>query len=68
MAETVFKKIQIVGTSPVSFTDAAAKAVAKVAETEKNASWFEVVELRGAIADGKVSQYQVTVNVGCKLE
>lgn len=68
MSDAVFKKIQVVGTSPVSFADAAAKAVAKVAETEKKASWFEVVELRGAIADGKVSQYQVTVNIGCKLD
>ncbi|GAB4137866.1 dodecin family protein [Thermopirellula anaerolimosa] len=68
MAEPVFKKLQVVGTSTVSFADAAAQAVAKVAQTEKKASWFEVVELRGAIADGKVSQYQVTVNIGCKLD
>lgn len=67
MADAVYKKIQVVGTSSESFSDATAKAVSKVAETERNLSWFEVVELRGAISDGKITQYQVTVNVGCRV-
>ncbi len=68
MANSVFKKIQVVGTSPKSYAEATANAVAKVSETEKNLSWFEVAELRGAIRDGKVHEYQVTLNVGAKLE
>jgi len=67
MADAVYKKIQVVGTSSESFSDAAAKAISKVAETEKNLSWFEVVEMRGAISEGKITQYQVTVNVGCRV-
>lgn len=68
MANSVFKKLQVVGTSPKSYAEATANAVAKIAETEKNLSWFEVVELRGAIRDGKVQEYQVTLNVGAKLD
>ena len=68
MADTVFKKIQLVGTSTKSFSDAAANAIAKAAATESNLSWFEVVEQRGSISGGKIHQYQLTVNVGVKLE
>ena len=68
MSDSVFKKIEIVGTSSKSFDDATANAVAKASETMSGLSWFEVVELRGAIAEGKVKQYQVTVRIGCKVE
>ncbi len=68
MANSVFKKLQVVGTSPNTYAEATANAVAKLAQTEKNLSWFEVVELRGAIRDGKVQEYQVTLNVGAKIE
>lgn len=67
MGDAVYKKIQVVGTSSESFSDAAAKAISKAAETEKNLSWFEVVEMRGAISEGKIAQYQVTVNIGCRV-
>ncbi|MGO8751375.1 MAG: dodecin [Thermoguttaceae bacterium] len=68
MADSVFKKIQLVGTSTKSFSDAAANAVAKAAQAEGNLSWFEVVEQRGSISGGKIHQFQVTINVGVKLE
>ena len=68
MANHTFKKIEVVGTSPKSYAEATANAVTKLAETESNLSWFEVVELRGAIRDGKVSEYQVTLNVGTKID
>jgi flavin-binding protein dodecin len=68
MANSVFKKIQVVGTSPTSFAEATANAVARLAQSEKNLSWFEVAELRGAIRDGRVHEYQVTLNVGAKME
>jgi len=43
-------------------------AVARAAETVKNMSWFEVVEQRGAIVDGKVREFQVTIAVGGRLD
>lgn len=67
MANPVYKKIQLVGTSTQSFSDAVAQAIQTAAQTEKNLSWFEVVELRGSISEGKVAQYQVTVNIGCRV-
>jgi hypothetical protein len=64
----VYKKIDVVGTSKESFADATRVAIAEVAKTVKNTSWFEVAEMRGAIKDGKVSEFQVTVRVGFKVE
>ena len=68
MADSVYKKITLVGTSEKSFSDAVAVAIAKAAETVKHMSWFEVVEQRGSIVDGKIQQYQVTLNVGFRVE
>ena len=64
----VYKKIEIVGTSPVSFAEATRAAVEEAARTVRNMSWFEVTEERGAIRDGKVSEFQVTLKVGFKVE
>ena len=68
MADPVYKKIQLVGTSAESFSAAAASAITKAAETVRNMSWFEVVEQRGSIADGKIQQYQVTVSIGFRVD
>jgi flavin-binding protein dodecin len=64
----VYKKIEIVGTSPVSFAEATRSAVEEAARTVRNMSWFEVTEQRGAIRDGKVAEFQVTLKVGFKVE
>jgi flavin-binding protein dodecin len=68
MAEPVFKKIQLVGTSASSFNEAVANAIAKAAQTVHAMSWFEVDEQRGSIVDGKIQQYQVTVTVGFRID
>ncbi|NUQ62417.1 MAG: dodecin domain-containing protein [Pirellulales bacterium] len=68
MTDPVYKKIELVGTSSTSFSEAAASAIAKAGQTVRNMSWFEVVEQRGHIADGKVQQYQVTVSIGFRVE
>ncbi len=44
------------------------KMLAKAAETVHGVSWFEVVEVRGAAADGKVVEYQVTLDAGFKVD
>nr|WP_236691478.1 dodecin [Ornatilinea apprima] len=64
----VYKKIELVGTSKVSIQDAIEQAVAKAAQTVKNMRWFEVVETRGEIEDGKVAYWQVTVKIGFTVE
>jgi flavin-binding protein dodecin len=68
MTDTVYQKVQLVGTSSISLSDAIAVAVAKASAVLKNPSWFEVIEQRGAIANGKVQQFQVTISVGGKAE
>ena len=63
MADALFKKVELVGTSSESISAAIASAVAQ-ADSEGDMKWFEVVETRGRITDGKVDQYQVTIQVG----
>jgi hypothetical protein len=68
MADKTYKKIEIVGTSTQSFAQAVDSGIAKAAKTVKNMDWFEVVELRGRIEDGKVEQFQATIKIGFRLE
>ncbi len=63
-----YKKIEIVGTSRKTVSDAISVAVAEAARTVRNIGWFEVAEIRGSVKDGKVSEYQVTVRIGFKVE
>jgi hypothetical protein len=52
----------------VSFAEAVRAAVDEAAKTVRNMAWFEVVEQRGRIDEGKVAEFQVTIKVGFKLE
>ena len=63
-----YKKVEIVGTSPVSFAEAVKSAVEEAGKTIRHMDWFEVVEQRGRIHDGKVAEFQVTIRIGFKLE
>jgi dodecin len=67
MAST-YKVIELVGTSPTSFAEAVRAAVTEAAKTVRNMAWFEVVDERGRIDEGKVTEFQVTVKIGFKLE
>ena len=64
----VYKKVEIVGTSKTSFAEAVKAAVAEAGKSIRHMSWFEVVEQRGAIKDGKVLEFQVTVRIGFTVE
>ncbi|MEW6755137.1 MAG: dodecin [Candidatus Latescibacterota bacterium] len=68
MNEAIYKKLELVGTSTTSVEDAVNAALARAARTVRQLRWFEVVETRGTIADGKVEQWQVTIEVGFRLE
>ncbi len=63
-----YKKIELVGTSPVSFAEAVKSALEEASKSVSGMAWFEVVEQRGAIRDGKVAEFQVTIRVGFKIE
>jgi len=64
----IYKVIELVGTSPVSFAEAVRAAVAEASKTVRNMGWFEVADQRGRIEDGKVAEFQVTIKVGFKLD
>jgi flavin-binding protein dodecin len=63
-----YKVIELVGTSPVSFAEAAKSAVAEASKTVRHMDWFEVVNERGTVVKGKVAEFQVTLKVGFKIE
>jgi len=60
--------IELVGTSPISFAEAVKSAVAEASKTVRHMEWFEVVDERGRIVDGMVTEFQVTVKIGFKIE
>lgn len=62
-----YKKIEIVGSSRTSIEEAINNALAECAKSVRNLEWFEVVETRGHIEDGKVGHYQVTLKVGFRI-
>ena len=68
MGAHVYKKIELVGSSTTSTDDAVRNAIARASESVKNMDWYEVVEQRGHIADGRIAHYQVTVKIGFRLE
>jgi dodecin len=63
-----YKKIDLVGTSPVSFAEAVKVAVEEASKSVRHMNWFEVTEQRGYIKDGKVAEFQVTISIGFKVE
>jgi flavin-binding protein dodecin len=63
-----YKLVEIVGTSSDSFASAAAAGVERACETLRHVDWFEVTEMRGRVSDGKISQYQVKMKVGFRLD
>jgi len=68
MDDHVYRVIQIVGSSDKSIDDAIHRAVARASKTMRELRWFEVMETRGHIENGKVSHFQVTLKVGFTLD
>ncbi|MGH7822408.1 MAG: dodecin [Candidatus Binatia bacterium] len=68
MIDKTFKISEIVGVSDESYAQATRNAVEKASQTLRHLDWFEVVEQRGYVRNGKVAEFQVTLKVGFKLE
>jgi flavin-binding protein dodecin len=68
MSDHVYKKIEVVGSSPTGFEEAITNALARAEKTVRNMRWFEVTETRGYIENGKVGHWQVTLKIGFTLE
>ena len=63
-----YKKVEIVGTSKISSDDAIQNALAECHKSIKKMDWFEVIETRGHIENGRVGHFQVTLKIGFRLE
>jgi dodecin len=68
MAESVYKIIEVVGTSPESWEKAATAAVNRAAKTLRDLRVAEIVQLDMQISDGKVEAYRAKVRLSFKFE
>lgn len=68
MADNIYRKTQVVGTSTEGVDEAIRGAIRRTSKTVRQVEWFEVDEIRGHVADGEVAHFQVTLNVGFALE
>jgi hypothetical protein len=68
MSDHVYKTIELTGSSKTSIEDAVNQAVEKASKSVRNMQWFQVVETRGHIVNGKVGHWQVSIKVGFTLE
>ena len=67
MAAHTYKLIELVGTSPTSTDEAIRNAIQKAAVTIKHIDWFQVIESRGHVENGRVAHYQVSLKVGFRV-
>jgi flavin-binding protein dodecin len=68
MTNHVYKKVELVGSSKTSVTDAIETAISRASKTMRNLDWFEVDQIRGHIKDGSVEHYQVSMKVGFRID
>jgi flavin-binding protein dodecin len=64
----IYRVIELAGTSEKSIEEAVNTAVARANQTIRNLRWFEIVQTRGHIENGKVAHFQVTLKVGFTME
>ncbi|MFJ3486681.1 dodecin [Pseudomonas sp. NPDC090202] len=63
-----YKMLELVGSSTTSTDEAIQNAIAQAGKSVKFMEWFEVLETRGHIRDGKVAHFQVTLKVGFRID
>jgi flavin-binding protein dodecin len=64
VADSVYKVVEVVGSSTESIADGVRNAVAKAAQTLRNIEWVEVQSIRGHVVDGAVEHFQVATKIG----
>jgi flavin-binding protein dodecin len=68
MAEPVYKMIELVGTSQNSISEAIENAIARANVSLRHLGWFEVTQIRGALENGVIKDYQVALKAGFRLD
>lgn len=64
----VYKVVELVGSSPESIDGAIRNAIERASSSIRHIGWFEVLETRGHVVDGRIAHYQVTLKVGFTLD
>lgn len=67
MSDHIYKIMELTGSSTAGMQDAIENAIARASKTVQDMRWFEVVETRGHIDQGKIGHWQVTIKVGFTL-
>jgi hypothetical protein len=68
MSDHIYKHVELTGSSSTTLEDAIRNAIARASKTLRNMRWFEVVDTRGQIENGKVAHWQVTLKIGFTLD
>jgi flavin-binding protein dodecin len=68
MTAHTYKLVELVGSSQTSSDEAIRNAIQKAAATIKHIDWFQVIETRGHVQDGRVAHFQVTLKIGFRIE
>jgi hypothetical protein len=68
MNDNVYKVIELVGSSETSIEDAVQNAISRASSSIREIRWFEILETRGHVEEGRVAHYQVTLKIGFTLE
>jgi flavin-binding protein dodecin len=68
VTDNVYKVVELVGSSPVSYDEAIRAAITRANSTLRHIRWFEVTQMRGHVEDGRVAHFQVELKVGFTLE
>jgi hypothetical protein len=68
MVNHTYRLTEVVGSSPDSIDAAIRNAIERASMTLRNLDWFEVTQVRGQVADGRVEHFQVGLKVGFRLE
>lgn len=68
MGDHVYKKVELIGSSPNSVTEAIETAISRASKTMRHLEWFEVEQIRGHIENGEVAHYQVVMKVGFRID
>ena len=68
MSSHVYKTIELVGSSTKGFDDAVNTAIERASTTVRNLRWFQIVDTRGHIEEGRIAHWQVTLKIGFTLD
>ena len=68
MADHIYKKIELVGSSSKGIEEAVKNALSRAKKTVRKMRWFEIIETRGYLEEGKIAHWQVTLKVGIRLD